>query len=114
MRVVLVRHGRETDAIIIADTLIKEQTLDAQRDAVQADLWALLSDDVHHPELVDELQAAVRARNSLVHCSRKRQRNGLLVRSLNQLNHRTLKEADKAACELGPDITMQVHLDVLL
>jgi len=40
--------------------------------------------------------------------------DSLLVRAFNQLDHGSLKEADEAACEFRPDISVQVHLDILL
>lgn len=114
MSVVLEGHCRETHSVVITDSLVKEEPLNSNREAVDGDLGSRGGDDVHLPEVVEEVKASVGSLDSSVDSSGQGNADSFLVASLDQLDHGSLEKADKAASELRPDVSVQVNLDVLL
>jgi len=79
MRVVFHWHRREAYSVVVADTLVEEEALDAERHTVKCDLWLRRCYDVNHPELVNEVQTAVGACDGRVnHCGQS-QSDGFLI-----------------------------------
>ena len=114
VRIVLEGHGGEAHRVIVTNPLVKEETFDAYLQAVEGYLGLRGGHHVELPVLVQEVNTAIRFGNGRVDRCGQRNVNCLLVGALDELDHGALEEADEAACELRPDITVQMHLDVLL
>ena len=114
MSVILEGHCRESDSIVVANPLIKEKTLHTEGNAVERNLGSGGRDNVQLPELVNKVHASICGRYRCVDGCRQSQADSFLVRGLNELDHWSLEEADEASSELGPDVAVQVDLDVLL
>ena len=114
VRHVLEGHRREANSVVVTDALIEEQTLYTEGKRVKRDLRCLRGDHIQLPELVNKVHRAVRAGDGRVDCGWQGHVDSLLVRGFNQLDHGTLEEANEAASELRPDISVQVNLNVLL
>lgn len=114
MSVVFEGHSGESDSVIVADSLVEEKTLDSERDAVKRHFGGGGSDHIQLPELVNKVHGAIGGRNRSVDGGRKGHADRLLVGGLNQLDHWSLEEADETSSEFRPNISVQVHLNILL
>lgn len=112
--VVFKGHLGEADGVVIADSFVEEEALDSHGEAVYRHSGGSGGDNVHLPEGVEEVEATVCSLNGLVDSGGQGDVNSFLVASLNQFDHRSLEEADEAASELRPDVSVQVYLDILL
>ena len=65
------------------------------------------------PELVKEVHRAISTGYGSVHSRGESHVDGFLIRCLDKFDHGPFEETDKAACEFGPNIAMQVDLDIL-
>lgn len=59
MSSVLEGHGRETNAIVVTNTLVEEETLDAYGDAVKGNLGGGWSDNIKLPVGVNEVKTSI-------------------------------------------------------
>ena len=59
MRVVLIGHCWEANSVVIADSLVEEQALDSDLQAVEGYLGLHGSDYVELPEFVEEVEASI-------------------------------------------------------
>ena len=100
MRIILVGHRWEANCVIVTDSLVEEQALDTDLQAVKSYLGLCRSDHIELPELVQEIEASVCRCNSSIYCGWKCNCDCLLVRAFNELDHGSLKEANEAASKL--------------
>jgi len=59
--VILEGHGGEANSVVVANSLVKEQTFDSKRDAVKRHFGRGWSDHIQLPELVNKVHASVSA-----------------------------------------------------
>ena len=114
MGVVFERHGGEAYTVVVADAIVEKETLDSDLEAIKGYFRSLRRDDIKFPVRVNEIEVALGQLNGRVDGCGQCNINRLLIRGLNQLNHGSFEEADEAASELGPNVTMEVNLYVLL
>ena len=114
MGIVFERHGWEADAVVIADAVVEKEALDSYLEAVEGYFRSLRCDNIKLPVRVNEVEVALGQINGGVDGCGQRNINRFLIWGLDQLNHGSFEEADEAAGELRPNVTMEMDLDVLL
>ena len=112
--VVLERHCRESNIVVVADTLVEEETLYTDLNRVERHYCSNRSNHVELPELVKEVDASVGLYNRSVHSVGKSNCDSFLVTCLNEPDHWSFEEANEAARKLRPNVAVEVHLNVLL
>ena len=114
MGVVFERHGWEAYTVVVADAIVEKETLDSDLEAIKGYFRSLRRDDIKFPVGVNEIEVALGQLNGRVDGCGQSNINRFLIWGLNQLNHGSFEEADEAASELRPNVTVKMDLDVLL
>ena len=79
MGVILEGHGREADAVVVADPVVEEEALDSDLEAVEGDLGGLRCDDIQLPVRVNEVDITLGQVNGGVDGCGQRNVNRLLI-----------------------------------
>ena len=66
MGVVFERHGREADAVVVADAVVEKEALDSNLEAIEGYFRSLRCDDIKLPVRVDEVEVTLGLLNSSV------------------------------------------------